>query len=80
MCKYYAFKGVPNSNQGCSGAGTRGNAVPTPFSRSALKRVGSCLKMAIFGCNYHTFFVSTTYLIVSVMCKYLALKGAQPQL
>jgi len=30
--------------------GTRGNGVPTPFSRFALKWVGSCFKMAIFWC------------------------------
>jgi len=29
--------GADNSRQGCSGAGTRGIGVPTPFSRFALK-------------------------------------------
>jgi len=27
---------------GCSGAGTRENGVPTPFSRFVLKLIGSC--------------------------------------
>ena len=39
--------------QGCSGAGTRGNGVPTPFSRFVLKWVWSCFKMAIFWVHSH---------------------------
>jgi len=35
-------------NQGCSGTGTRGNGVPTPYSRFALKWVGRRFKVAIF--------------------------------
>jgi len=49
--------------QGCSAAGTRGNGVPTPFSRFALKWLWSCFKMAIFLMRSHTFFVSTTSLL-----------------
>ena len=38
-------------DQGCSGAGTRGHSVPTPFSCFALRLVRSCFKMAsLFGC------------------------------
>ena len=48
---------------GCSGAGTRGNSVPTPFSRFAVKWVGSCFKMAIFWMRSHIVFVSTTFLV-----------------
>ena len=54
---------VWNRRQGCSGAGTRGNGVPAPFSRFSLKWVGSCFKMAILLMRSHTFFVSTTSLI-----------------
>jgi len=36
--------------QGCSGAGMRGNGVPTPFSRFAFKWVWSYLKWLDFGC------------------------------
>jgi len=52
--------------QECSGAGTRGNGVPTPFSRFALKWTWSCFKMAIFVMRSHTFFVSTTSLVLSM--------------
>jgi len=41
--------------QGCSGAGTRGNGVPTPFSRFALKWVRSCLKTGYVWVRSHTF-------------------------
>jgi len=34
--------------QQCSGAGTRGNGIPTPFSRFVLKQVWSCFKLASF--------------------------------
>jgi len=34
--------------QGCSGTGTRGNSILTPFSCFTLKWVGSCFKLAIF--------------------------------
>jgi len=43
--------------------GTRVNGVPTPFSRFALKCVGSCFEIAIFWMRSHTFFVSTPSLI-----------------
>ena len=37
--------------QGCSGAETRENGVPTPFSCFGLRLVRSCFKMAsFFGC------------------------------
>jgi len=49
--------------QGCNGAGTRAKGVPTPFSRFALKCVGSCFKMAIFWIRFHIFFVRNTFLI-----------------
>jgi len=44
--------------QGCSGAGTRGNGVPTPFSRFALKWIGSIFEMAIFWCVPIPFFLA----------------------
>jgi len=48
---HYSRRRIFNNNQGYSGAGTRGNGVPTPFSRFASKRVWSCFKMAsFFGC------------------------------
>jgi len=37
-----------SDNQGCSGAGTRGNGVPKPFSCFPLKWVRSCFTMASF--------------------------------
>ena len=36
------------SLQGCSGTGTRGNGVPTPFSCFSSKWVWSCCKMVFF--------------------------------
>ena len=46
------------SNQGCSGAGTRGNGVPTPFLRFALKWVGNYCKMAIFWLRSHNIWLA----------------------
>ena len=54
-----------SSKKGYSGPGTCGNGVPTPFPRFPLKRVWSCFKMAIFGVHSHTFFVSTTSLVLT---------------
>jgi len=55
--------------QGCIGAyypgGKRGNGVPTPFSRLALKWVWSCFEMAIYWLRSHTFIVNTTSLVLS---------------
>ena len=48
--------------QRCSGAETRRNGVPTPFSGFALKWVWSCLKLKLFWVRSHTFFMSTTSL------------------
>jgi len=47
-CRFSKPEGHLLCNQGCSGAGTRGNRVPTPFSYFALKFVWSCFKMASF--------------------------------
>jgi len=44
--------------QGCSGAGTRGTGVPTPFSRFSFKWVRSCFKIAIFYAFPHLFFLA----------------------
>ena len=60
---------MQQKEQGCSGTGTRGNGVPTPFSCFALKWVWSCFKMAIFWVRSHTFFVSTTSLRNRFNCK-----------
>jgi len=52
--------------QGCSGAGTRGNDLPTPFSCFALTWVRRCLQMAcFFWVRSHTSFGSTTSLAAS---------------
>ena len=42
-----------------------GNGVPTPFLRIASKRFGSCFTMVIFWMRSHTFFVSTTSLVLT---------------
>ena len=44
--------------QGCSGAGTRGNGVPTSYSHFPSKWVGNCFKMAIFWMRSHTFLLA----------------------
>ena len=49
--------------QGCSGAGTRGNGVPTPFSCFALKWIWSCFKMASFLGAFHTFLLALHHCI-----------------
>jgi len=54
----YMSNNFYNYHQGCSGAGTRGNGIPTPFSRFALKWVWSCFKMAIFWVRSHTFLLA----------------------
>ena len=54
----FSWKSV---KRGCSGAETRENGFPTPFSRFALKRVWGCFKMAFFILS-HTFSASTTSL------------------
>ena len=54
--------------QECSGAGTRGNGVPTPFSRFVIKWVWSCFKMAILG-GVPTPFFSSTSLAIFRLCK-----------
>jgi len=51
--------------QGCNVAGRRGNGVSTPFSRFALKWILSCYKWLSSWMRSHTFFVSTTSLIIS---------------
>jgi len=48
--------------RGCSGAGTRGNSVPTLFSHFVLKWVWSCFKLAIFLDAFPHIFISTTSL------------------
>jgi len=50
-----------------SGAGTRGNGVPTPFSCFALKSVEAVLKWLDFWVCSHTLFVSTTSLRVDLL-------------
>jgi len=47
-------------SQGCSGAGTRGNGIPTHFSRLTLTRVWSSGQWLVFWVRSHTTFVNTT--------------------
>jgi len=47
-------------HQGCSGAGTRRNGVPTPSSCFGIKLVWSCFEMASFMGAFPHLFVSTT--------------------
>ena len=62
---------------GCSGAGTRGNGIPTLFSCFALKWVRSCFKMtSFFVCVPTSFFVSAASLLLpqykANFCRFVA--------
>ena len=66
LCNYYLWH-----QEGCSGAGTHGDGVPTPFScemkvstslNAALKWVWTCLQLASFLGSFPHLFVSTTSL------------------
>jgi len=56
---------VITRHQGCSGAGTRGKGVPTPFASCAFKMSLKLLKWLVFWVRSRTFFVSTASLHVT---------------